>query len=301
MGEKEGPGNRAQPSKRRGPPEFLHSLEDRIQDHYAKLPTSERKVADLILDFPGEIAAYSATELAGLASASKAAVTRLIRRLGYANFEEARRTVRDARKWGSPVYLMSKEAAPGTSTTRIQDQIEQDVAAINLTLEALAPEAFEETIKAITGARRVWVAGFRNSHYLAGYVRMQFAQVRGDVHLLPAAGETMAEYMAEMRPEDLLIVIGFRRRIPDVGRILDSARISEIPTLYITDPTARQADRATWTIRCEVRGNDIFDRYTGAMSLLHLLTVSVAREMGEAGRRHLKQIETLHESFNAFD
>jgi hypothetical protein len=66
------------------------SLAARIQVQYASLPGSERKVADLILDFPGEIAAYSDTELAELAGASKAAVTRLIRRLGYASFEQAR-------------------------------------------------------------------------------------------------------------------------------------------------------------------------------------------------------------------
>lgn len=279
----------------------LHSLETRIQDQYDKLPESERKVADLILDFPGEVAAYSATELAGLADASKAAVTRLIRRLGYANFEEARRTVRDARKWGSPVYLMSKDAEPGSFATRIHEQIEQDVGAINLTLEALYKETFDEIVSAIVGARRVWLVGFRNSHYLAGYARWQFVQVRSDVHLLPAAGETIAEYMADLRPDDLLIVIGFRRRVAAVGQILDQAQKAKIPTLYITDPTAREAVRATWTIRCEVRGNDLFDRYTGAMSFLHFLSVSVARKTADAGRRHLKRVESLHEEFNAFD
>ncbi len=277
------------------------SLEARIQDQYDSLPESERKVADLILDFPGEIAAYSATELAGLADASKAAVTRLIRRLGYANFEEARRTVRDARKWGSPVYLMSKDAEPGTFATRIHEQIEQDVGSINLTMEALYKENFEEIVRAIAGAQRVWLVGFRNSHYLAGYARWQFVQVRSDVHLLPAAGETVAEYMADLRPDDLLIVIGFRRRVAAVGQILDQAQIAKIPTLFITDPTARQAVRATWTVRCEVRGNDLFDRYTGAMSFLHFLSVAVARESGEAGRQHLKRVENLHEEFNAFD
>ncbi|HIF10610.1 MAG TPA: hypothetical protein EYQ81_12775, partial [Sneathiellales bacterium] len=39
-------------------------LQTRIQQHYGELPESERKIAVLILDFPGEIAAYSATELA---------------------------------------------------------------------------------------------------------------------------------------------------------------------------------------------------------------------------------------------
>lgn len=281
--------------------ESAHSLEARIQDQYADLPKSERKVADLILEFPGEIAAYSATELAGLANASKAAVTRLIRRLGYGNFEEARRTVRDARKWGSPVYLMSKETEPESFATRNREQIEQDVASINQTLQALHPKTFDEVVKAVVGARRVWLVGFRNSHYLAGYARWQFIQVRSDVHLLPAAGESVAEYMAELRRDDVLIVIGFRRRVKEVGRILDLARKAKIPTLLITDATAHHAVRTRWTLRCEVRGNDLFDRYTGAMSLLHLLTVSVARESGDEGRRRLKRIEKIHEELNAFD
>ena len=53
------------------------SLESRLREHYDALPTSERKIADLMLDFPSEVAAYSGTELAGLAGSSKAAVTRV--------------------------------------------------------------------------------------------------------------------------------------------------------------------------------------------------------------------------------
>ena len=45
----------------------------RIRVHYQGLPPSERKLADLILDFPGDIAGYSATELADLAGVSNAA------------------------------------------------------------------------------------------------------------------------------------------------------------------------------------------------------------------------------------
>ncbi|MDH3379196.1 MAG: MurR/RpiR family transcriptional regulator, partial [Gammaproteobacteria bacterium] len=56
------------------------SFESRIREQYDALPASERKIADLILEFPGDVAAYSATELAALANSSKAAITRLIRR-----------------------------------------------------------------------------------------------------------------------------------------------------------------------------------------------------------------------------
>lgn len=276
------------------------SLQVRLREQYAALPDSERKIADLILDFPGELAAYSATEIAAKADASKAAMTRLIRRLGYANFEEARRTLRDERTAGSPFYLMSRDTDSGSFAKRIHDQIEQDVAAINLTLEGLYKETFDEIVKATTEARRVWLVGFRNGHFLAGYTRWQLIQVRSDVHMMPAAGETLAEYMAELRPDDLLIVMGFRRRVSDIRKILDTAARENIPTLLVTDPSAPTTLRATWSIRCEIRSNDLFDRYAGAMSFLHLLSVSVARATGAEGRKRLKRIEQAHEDFNDF-
>ena len=103
------------------------SLEARIRKNYGLLPESERRVADLILDFPGEIAAYSATELAELAGSSKAAVTRFVRRLGFKKFEEARKVSRDGKVWGSPVYLMRKKTLSDSFGKQVTRHIDQDL------------------------------------------------------------------------------------------------------------------------------------------------------------------------------
>ena len=290
----------ASASKTRAPRDALHSLESRIQDHYDNLPESERKVADLILDFPGEVAAYSATELAELAGGSKAAVTRLVRRLGFANFEEARRTARDAQNWGSPLYMMPRKPDGGDFNGRIQSHIEQDLKNITLTLESLNNETLGEIVTAIWRARRVFLFGHRNSHYLAGYLRGQFIQARPDVYLLPSAGETMAEYLADMTERDLIVIIGLRRRVPEVARTLEAAADAGAKVLYIADISARPQRKATWTLSCAVRGNDLFDRYAGAMSLLHFLSISLMARSGEKGRVRLKSIERLHEGFHEF-
>ncbi|MCK5623368.1 MAG: MurR/RpiR family transcriptional regulator, partial [Alphaproteobacteria bacterium] len=175
------PSEKSSREESRTPPPV--SLESRIRDRYEALPSSERKIADLILDFPGEIAAYSATELAELADSSKAAVTRLIRRLGFSNFEEARRAARDAQNWGSPLYLMPRKPDQTGFESRVQNHIEQDMKTISLTMESLSPETVNGIVTAIWRARRVFVFGNRNSHFLARYLRWQFMQARPDVHL----------------------------------------------------------------------------------------------------------------------
>ena len=273
-------------------------LTRRLHDMYEALPGSERKIADLILDFPGEVAAYSATELAALAGASKAAVTRLVRRLGYDSFETARRAARDARDWGSPLYMLHSSAEPEPFETRVRAHVERDVANLARTFEGLVPETVNESIDALAAARRVWLFGYRNSHYLAAYARWQFIQARADVHLLPMAGETLAEYVEDFDPADVLVVVAFRRRVPTVERIIDIAMRRGTRVLVITETAARLRARATWTLRCELRGEELFDRYTAAISLLHLLCVELVGRTGTDGRRSLERIETLHEQLH---
>ena len=276
------------------------SFESRIRERYETLPSSERKIADLILEFPGEVAAYSATELAELAGSSKAAVTRLIRRLGFDSFEEARRAARDAQNWGSPLYLLPRKPDHTGVGGRIQRHVEQDIQNISATFDALDTAAINEIVTAILKARRVFVYGYRNSHYLAGYFSFQLIQGRPDVHLLPAVGATLAEYVADMTGKDLVVVIGFRRRVPEVKRLLQSASAAGSRILYITDSSAGSQSNANWTIHCSVRGQDLFDRYAGAISLLHFLSVSLMTHSGDTGRSRLKTIENLHEDLHEF-
>lgn len=277
------------------------SVESRIKASYPELPESERRIADLILEFPGEMAAYSATELAELSGGSKAAVTRLVQRIGFATYDEARRAARDAQSWGSPLYLMARETKKTGFSDRVRAHIEQDVQNIAFTLEGLRGDSFNEMVTAICQARRVFLLGYRNSHYLAGYARWQIIQGRGDVYLLPAAGETIAEEIADFTAEDVLIVVGFRRRLSQVPQAMAAAAAAGARIVYITDRAAAPSPHATWTLPCAVRGMDLFDRYAAAMSLLHFLCVAIVEKLGKEGRARLQRIETLHEDLHDFD
>ncbi|MCK5777808.1 MAG: MurR/RpiR family transcriptional regulator [Rhodospirillales bacterium] len=271
------------------------ALEKAIRKHYPELPESERRIADLILEFPGEVAAYTATELAKLSNGSKAAVTRLIQRLGYSNYDEARRTARDAQAWGSPVYLMAKKPEPSSFAARVQSHIEQDTQNINVTLQSLRPDTVRAIVKAICKAKRVFCLGWRNSYFLAGYLQWQIIQVRPDVILLPAAGNTLAENVAAMNKDDILICVGMRRRVPQMNTVIAQANANGAKVLYVTDRTAPPVASATWTIPCAVRGTDPLDRYGAVLSLFHFLSIAVFEEMAEHGRDHLQTIERLHD------
>ena len=280
----------------------MHAFEALIRDNYAQLPSSERRIADLILEFPGDVGAYSATELAGLAKSSKAAVTRLTRRLGFSSYEEARRSARNVREWGSPLYMLSQQTEAVVPTdSKLKDHLESDFKNMARTFDSLDSTEIDEVVEAIVKARRVWLIGYRNSHFLASYARWQFIQVRDHVTVLPSGGETLAEHIASMSQDDVVIIIGFRRRVPAMRRFMETVAARGVPMAYLTDPTVREtASLARWTLIAHVAGIDVFDSYSAALSLIHYMSTAVVTRTGAKGRKRLQNIEALHDQVKDF-
>lgn len=279
------------------------TLASLITEHYENLPSAERKLADIVLDFPGELAAYTATELAELAGVSKAAATRFFQRLGFTSFEEARRLARDSQNWGSPLYLQSKSQLDETSDQHIQQYLEEEIANLSKTLNDISFDELEEICQAIVKAKRLWILGYRNSQYIAAYTRWQFIQFRPNVFLLPSgSGETLGEYIADINKDDLVIVIGVRRRVAALPRVMKAIKNKEVPILYLTDPTATKTSaHAKWIIKSAVANSFLFDSYTSLMSISRFLAIECYRVSGKKGRDHLKQIEAEHENLNEFE
>jgi DNA-binding MurR/RpiR family transcriptional regulator len=275
------------------------SLTVRIRDRYGDLSRTERQLADVILACPGELSGYSATELANRAGVSKMTVSRLVRRLGYAGFEEARLAARRGGDWGSPLFLLppgSPAAVSDGALPPLDAHFQRSAEALAATARQTDPTMLAQAARALADARRIWVCGARNSAFLAGYARWQFIQVRGEVHQMVAAGETMAETLADLGPGDLLFLVGIRRRPPAIVRLLRTAGERGIPTILIADShSSLEAPPPPLTFRCETRSLAALDTHVAVMAVIHALAAELIPLTGEAGRARIGAIEDLHE------
>ncbi|WP_180966749.1 MurR/RpiR family transcriptional regulator [Cohaesibacter celericrescens] len=275
------------------------SIEVRIHEEYDHLPESERKLADAILDSPGDLSSYTATELTSLAGVSKAAGTRLFRRLGFASFDEAKQLARDRTHWGSPLYLERKNRK---NVLPISDYLNEEASILKNSLMRLNAEDIDTVCEKIIAARRIFLLGYRNSNMLANYLRWQLLQFRGDVHLLPTGGETVGEFTADFLPDDLLIVFALRRRPIRLDAIMKAAKDKKIPILLFIDPTARgQPGLANWTFTIHVETSSSFDSLSGALSVARYIAIASLNRAGSRGRVHLEGIEHQHEVLGEFE
>lgn len=274
-------------------------LDARIREHYESIPPSEKPLADLLLSFPGNMTDYSATELCKLAQTSRAAATRFFSRLGYKDFNDARRQVREAKQWGAPIYQSGNfDPAPKNMNSvnqTIANHINCEQANLLRTLENIDITTLNSLVKAITTKQRVLIVGYRNNRFLAEYLHRQLGLLRANVTLHPGPNQAVAEELFDIGEDDLLIVFAMRRRTPILDEIIALAARNKTPVALISDPTAASLEKhAAWKLSCIVHGTSTLDSYTSAMSVLTLLISSVFAESPAALDR-LKAIESTHD------
>lgn len=243
------------------------SFLSRVRRHMADLHPAERKLGELVCDFPGDLASYSASELAELAGVSNATVSRFVRRLGYTSYEQARRDAREEQNSGSRLYLgHAVDPAPDFPAA----YADCDFQNIRRTLSSIEPEKLDMFVRLLLSARKVWVIGFRASHPLASYLQWQLLQVVEEIVAIPGGGHTMGEHVARMHSEDIVIVIGLRRRVAVLPDLMDAIRDAGASIAYITDESAQDRDGIDWHFRCMTKSPGPLFSHVAVMALLNL-------------------------------
>ena len=279
----------------------------RIRTALPSLHPTERRLADTILSFPGEIASYSATELAQLANVSNATVTRFVRRIGYENFDQARQAARAAQQTGAAVFRVSDldqgpEAALMAQIAQGRQNVENSFSAISLA-------EIDDLADAILNAGRVWIIGFRTSQAFALYLGTQIGQIAPDVTILPQAGQTLAESLSSISTKDVVVVFALRRTVRQLPALCRELRQTPGRAALISDVAPEPGEDQSvlekelsprWRLRVQTHAPGPLFNHAAAMTLCHVLATRVLDLSGQAGRKRLLAIEGLHDSLDEF-
>lgn len=267
-------------------------IDERIERHYPELSPQERKAADTLLDRLGDLAVYNAAELANLSGVSKATMSRLFRRLGFADYNEVKEHTRALRSSGVPLAIQEADGGLPLHTAHELHQLRRF-------LDSLDPARIEAVTQQLATAGTVLLIGFRNSFPVALHLRQQLLQCRGGVDLAPQPGQSVGEELAGLGGGDVVVLLGFRRRPKGFKRILATAAATGAATILIGDPTARglAGDCSFW-LECPVAGTAAFDSYAAPMSLMSILANGVLTARDKPGRERIRKITGM---FDALD
>ncbi|MFG6655641.1 MurR/RpiR family transcriptional regulator [Scandinavium sp. M-37] len=277
----------------------MQQLDERLRACFNELSPQEQRVASFIMDHFDDLVSYNSAELARLSGVSKATVSRLFRHLGYERFKDMRDELRTLRQSGMPL-TGERDAVQGN--TLLARHYKQEMANLTQWVNALDASLFDEVIAALASAGRVFIVGLRNSAPVALHLRQQLMQSRGNVWLMPQPGQTLAEDVVDITPEDLVIVVAFRRRPRVIRPLLEALQSQQAQVLVISEPQATSIrTRCRWHFAAPLDSVSAFDSYSSAMSLVNLLANALLHSTLSEGRQRIHHIADLYHTLDELE
>ncbi len=192
-----------------------------------------------LLELSGHPALLSITTLAEHLGVNPSTLTRLAHALGYQGFPALQRVLLSSSMMTpGTFYARQAEGALGAgSSTRaaVSRLCRENQANIDRFVDHLDEAAFERAVEMIMAAPRVAVHGIRQFHALASFLTYGLRMIRADVMLLDGNNLGIAEGLATLGPQDLLISASCAPYSAQVVEVASAAHDLGVPTLAITD------------------------------------------------------------------
>lgn len=261
----------------------------RIEKLYEKLSPNARKVANYLQQNPLDVLNTSVADIAEVTQTSKATVSRFFRQLGYESQLDLKKELRQVRASGYPI-----------ATEKLRsDHVVQELDRIRQTWESVDPNEIEILADDIANASRITLIGFRNSYPVALHFRQQLLQIRNCVRLLPQPAQTLSEELLDIEKDELIILIGFRRRPKIVQRLIEELQDKNM--VMLADPSAQiYKSSVKQLLICQLGRELPLDSYAAPMSIISVICNSVLSKVSDSEKR-ITDISNLYDDLDELE
>lgn len=246
----------------------------RIENMYATLSPNARKVANYLQQNPLDVLNTSVADIALVTQTSKATVSRFFRQLGYKSQLDLKKELRQVRASGYPI---------ATEKFR-NDHIVQELDRIRETWDSVDSGEIDKLVSNIVDASRITLIGFRNSYPIALHFRQQLLQIRDKIRLLPQPAQTLGEEIMDIDEDELIILIGFRRRPKIMHQLIEQLQGKNL--IMLADPSAQiYKSKVKQLLVCQLGRELPLDSYAAPMSIISVICNSVLSHLSDSEKR----------------
>jgi DNA-binding MurR/RpiR family transcriptional regulator len=274
-------------------------LRTAIGERYVGLPRQLRRVAEMALERPHDLALKTVAALAGDAGVQPSTLVRFAHALGFDGFSAMQELFRShlvecSLPYRERIARIRREHANGS--TRPADILRGFVAESMRGLEHLptviAPATFNAAVRIVATAQRIDVLAYRRSFPVACYLAYALGQLELGAELLNGMGGMNPVYAERLTRKDALVVVSFRNYAADGVDIAAACHTRSVPVVAITDgPLSPLKRSARVCLEIGDDGRQPFRSLVEPMCLAQALVVSVGHRIAERAaatrqRRH---------------
>ncbi|MDD6308869.1 MAG: MurR/RpiR family transcriptional regulator [Clostridia bacterium] len=225
----------------------------RMKATYQNMTKSEKKIADWLLENPGEIIPLSITELADKCGCSEATIVRFARHLDFCGYQELKISLAREENSSNMTEGLDEGDTPGVVFEKVIDTI---YCSLEQTKNVLDHKELEKMANAILSANHVAIYGLGNSAAVG--LDFQHKLMRVGIHaLFYHDNHLQAISASHLKEGDLAIGISHSGSSKDIVEALDIARKAGATTAAITNygksPIIKKSDIVLYTASDEIK------------------------------------------------
>lgn len=272
------------------------NIAETIQQNLDEMTRSERLVAMCYLEHAEEFAFRTLEGIAALADTSTTSVLRFCRAVGFEGFRDLQLALRQQLRFQPRLPDKFHRTVSGNDGL-LSRTVEQDMHCIRQTFLTISEESLHRAVTLLSGARRVFTFGMKESFALAHYAYTRLLTVRPEVQLLSGISNGEIEPLLSLTGEDVGIVFLFHRYTRQTLQTLELLRKLRVPVILITnEPCAQVEGLAEVLLTCVVDHGGIKNTAAAPIVLSDYLCGAVAAAMGDTALQYMHRTEELFRS-----
>lgn len=273
-----------------------------IQVKFPRLSKGQKLIAEYILKHYDKAAFMTASKLGTTVGVSESTVVRFANELGYSGYPKLQMGLQELIKTKlTSVQRIEISSDLITEENVLKSVLKADMENIRATLEKLNVNTFDDVVKAIFNAKRIYIVGFRSSQALADFLNFYLNLVFDNVRQVLPGTSDVFEQLLKVGEGDLVIGIGFPRYSTRTVESLQFAKSKNAQVVAITDsllsPLASNAD---YTLITQSNMASFVDSLVAPLSVINALIVAVGIREKERISETFGNLEKIWEEFNVY-
>lgn len=273
----------------------VEELLDRIRREQASFSSSQRLVANYVIENYFQIPFLSITALAKNIGVSNSTVINFCNLLGYNKFAEFKKVFSN---FAHSELVMFNKLIANTPPDLcegdfMQKEMRQDLASIEATLSSAANRAaLQSLLPMIDRAEHIYIVGGRSSAILAALFATMLRYLGLKVQEIDLGSSDHPDRIATIGRQDLVIAISLPRYTAQCISALKLLHDRNIPIALLTDMGLSPACEFADTIfSCSVTSDFYFPCTAGCLSLISAICRAVSATRKTSALSHIRQLE----------
>ena len=275
-----------------------------IQENMNTFSKGQKRIAAFILDSYDKAAFMTASRLGKKVGVSESTVVRFAAELGYDGYPDMQKSLQKMiRNRLTSVQRIEVTNDRSGDQDLVSMVLQSDMEKIRLTLEELDRSAFDNAVKAIVSAKRIYIIGVRSSAAIASFLGFYFNLIFDNVvNVTAGTASEMFEHLLRVGEDDVVIGVSFPRYSSRTVQAMSFARDRKATTVAITDSEASPlAPICKYTLKARSDMASFGDSLVAPLSLVNALLVAVSRAKNDDLANTFQTLERIWEDYGVYE